>query len=486
MPGVRRTKIVATLGPASSDPEVIKRLIEAGVNVFRLNFSHGSREVHQKNVELIRAEAARLGGPVGILQDLQGPKIRTATFADGKIMLTEGQRFLLTCGDNSPGDASRVGVTYMGLYNDVKVGDALLLDDGRLALRVTGLRGETIETEVTLGGVLSNNKGINIPDADLSIPALTDKDMEDLLFGAELDVDWVAISFVRSRDDLLLARHYLARAGSRAKLMAKIEKPSAVARFDEILEEVDGIMVARGDLGVELPPERVPLIQKRLIRACVQAGKPVVTATQMLESMISSPTPTRAEASDVANAIYDGTDAIMLSAETAVGSYPVEAVKMMVRIARTVESDPSYQADMRGRYPEPDSTTADAVSLAACQMAHNVSAKMIVTFTSSGTTALRVAHNRPVAPIFALTPSERAYRQLSIVWGVIPAMSNEIYSTDEMVEAVNARLVEAARGFASVSPGDRYVITAGVPFGMRGTTNLIRVETVRGEKPVTP
>ncbi len=478
---VRRTKIVATLGPASSDPKVIKRLIEAGVNVFRLNFSHGSREMHQKNVEFIRAEAERLGNPVGILQDLQGPKIRTATFVEGKVMLTEGQSFLLTCGDNSPGDATRVGVTYTNLYTDVKVGDALLLDDGRLALRVTGLRGETIETEVTLGGVLSNNKGINIPDADLSIPAITDKDMEDLLFGAELEVDWVAISFVRSRDDLLLARHYLARAGSRAKLMAKIEKPSAVARFDEILEEVDGIMVARGDLGVELPPEQVPLIQKRLIRACTQAGKPVVTATQMLESMISSPTPTRAEASDVANAIYDGTDAIMLSAETAVGSYPIEAVKMMVRIARSVESDPNYQADMRERYPEPDSTTADAVSLAACQMAHFVSAKMIVTFTSTGTTAQRVAHNRPASPIFALTPSERAYRQLSIVWGVIPALSQEVYSTDEMVEVANAKLVEVMRQITDISVGDRYVITAGVPFGMRGTTNLIRIETVRSE-----
>ncbi len=482
MEALRRTKIVATLGPASSDPEVIKRLIEAGVNVFRLNFSHGSREMHQKNIELIRSEAKRSGMPVGVLQDLQGPKIRTATFAEGKVMLTEGQRFNLTCGDSSPGDATRVGVTYTNLYADVKVGDVLLLDDGRLALRVTGLRGETIETEVTLGGVLSNNKGINIPDADLSIPALTDKDMEDLLFGAELEVDWVAVSFVRSRDDLLLARHYLARAGSKAKLMAKIEKPSAVTRFDEILKEVDGIMVARGDLGVELPPEQVPLIQKRLIRACTEAGKPVVTATQMLESMISSPTPTRAEASDVANAIYDGTDAIMLSAETAVGSYPIEAVKMMVRIARSVESDTRYQANMRERYPQPDSSTADAVSLAACQMAHFLSAKMIVTFTSTGTTALRVAHNRPASPIFALTPSERAYRQLSIVWGVIPALSEEVYTTDEMVEVANTKIVEIMRRLTNVNVGDRYVITAGVPFGMRGTTNLIRVESVRSEK----
>jgi pyruvate kinase len=476
---VRRTKIVATLGPASSDPEVIKHLIQAGVNIFRLNFSHGSRDTHQQNISLIRQEAARLGLPIGVLQDLQGPKIRTTTFAEGKVTLTAGQRFNLTCDDTSPGDASRVGVTYPNLFADVKVGDTLLLDDGRLSLRVTSVRGETIETEVTLGGVLSNNKGINIPDADLSIPALTDKDVEDLLFGAELDVDWVAMSFVRSRDDLLLARHYLARAGSRAKLMAKIEKPSAVARFDEILAEVDGIMVARGDLGVELPPERVPIIQKRLIRACVEAGKPVVTATQMLESMISNPTPTRAEASDVANAIYDGTDAIMLSAETAVGSYPVEAVRMMNRIALSVEGDSSYQANLREHYPQPDSTTADAVSLAACQMAHFLSAKMIVTFTSSGATALRVAHNRPSAPILALTPSERAYRQLSLSWGILPVFSEEIHSTDEMVEVANAKIIDLMKRTAGLTVGDRYVITAGVPFGMRGSTNLIRVEVIR-------
>jgi len=476
---LRRTKIVATLGPASSDPKMIKKLIEAGVNVFRLNFSHGSREVHQKNIELIRQESARMGSPTGVLQDLQGPKIRTGTFAEGKVTLREGGRFDLTCGDPSPGDASRVGVTYPNLYQDVKIGDTLLLDDGRLALQVVGIKGETIETTVTLGGVLSNNKGINIPDADLSIPALTDKDVEDLLFGAELDVDWVAMSFVRSRDDLLLARHYLARAGSRAKLMAKIEKPSAVTRFPEILREVDGIMVARGDLGVEMPPERVPLIQKSLIRACVEAGKPVVTATQMLESMISSPTPTRAEASDVANAIYDGTDAVMLSAETAVGSYPVEAVRMMNRIAMSVEGDPRYQANMREHYPEPENTTADAVSLGAVQMAHTLSARMIVTFTSTGTTALRVAHNRPTAPVLALTPNERAYRQMSIVWGVIPALSEEIHSTDEMVEVANKQIIEMMKRAVGISVGDRYVITAGVPFGMRGTTNLIRVEAIR-------
>ena len=477
MARIRRTKIVATLGPASSSPEMIVQLIKAGVNVFRLNFSHGSQETHKNNIAIIREQSRLLDMPVAVLQDLQGPKIRTATFADGKVLLEPGASFALTCDDDSPGDIERVGVTYKNLYSDVKIGDILLLDDGRLSLKVSSLVGETINTTVVLGGVLSNNKGINIPDADLSIPALTDKDVEDLLFGAELDVDWLAMSFVRSRDDLLLARHYLARVGSRAKLMAKIEKPSAVERFEEILREVDGIMVARGDLGVELPPERVPLIQKRLIHSCVEAGKPVITATQMLESMIQNPTPTRAEASDVANAIYDGTDAVMLSAETAVGQYPIESVKMMSRIALSVEADLKYQEDMRQQSPKPEDTTADAVSLGACQMAYNLSAKMIVTFTSSGTTAQRVSRNRPNCPILAITPNERAYRQMGVAWGVIPRLSDEIHSTDEMVAHANRNIIACGQG--TVATGDRYVITAGVPFGMRGTTNLIRVERVK-------
>jgi pyruvate kinase len=472
----RRTKIVATLGPATDAPERIRELIEAGVNVFRLNFSHGTSDMHRTNAERIRAIADELGTNVGILQDLQGPKIRVGRFADDKVTLAAGDTFALTCHDDSPGDASRVGVTYTGLCHDVKAGDALLLDDGRLALRVLGVDGATVRTEVTLGGTLSNNKGINLPDADLSIPALTDKDVEDLKFGARIGVDWVAMSFVRSRDDLLLARHYLAREGSSAKLMAKIEKPGAVERFAEILREVDGIMVARGDLGVEMPPERVPQIQKKVIRACREAGKPVVTATQMLESMIGNPTPTRAEASDVANAIYDGTDAVMLSGETAVGAYPIEAVKMMDRIARTVEADEMYIADMREHAPAPEDTTADAVSLGVCNMAHTLRSQLIVTFTSSGATAIRVARNRPEAPILAITPSERAYHQLSIVWGVLPHLTDDISDTDEMVSTANQVIME--RGL--LEPGARFVITAGVPFGTRGTTNMIRVERFRG------
>jgi len=472
----RRTKIVATLGPASSSPERIRELMKAGVDVFRVNFSHGTADVHRTNVQRVREAADELGRTVGVLQDLQGPKIRVGKFADKRVTLTAGEPFALTCDDDSPGDATRVGVTYKGLCRDVKPGDTLLLDDGRLALNVTGIDRATVHTEVTLGGVLSDSKGINLPDADLSIPALTDKDVEDLKLGAEIGVDWVAMSFVRSRDDLLLARHYLAREGSSAKLMAKIEKPGAVERFPEILREVDGIMVARGDLGVEMPPERVPQIQKRLIRACLEAGKPVVTATQMLESMIHSPTPTRAEASDVANAIYDGTDAVMLSAETAIGDYPIEAVRMMDRIARTVEADERYIIDMHEHVPVPDDTTADAVSMGVSNMAHTLRAQLIVSFTSSGSTAVRVARNRPAAPILAITPSAVALRQLSLVWGVLPYLSDDIADTDEMVQVAT----DAIRDRGLLEPGGRFVITAGVPFGMRGTTNMIRVERFRG------
>lgn len=472
---LRCTKIVATVGPATASREMIEKLLKAGVNMFRLNFSHGTQEVHRDTVANIRAASEELGISVGILQDLQGPKIRVGRFADGEVVLVEGAPFSLTCGDDSPGDETRVGVTYQGLVNDVKVGDQLLLDDGRLELRVTGLVDETIVTEVVGGGVLSNSKGINIPGADLSIPALTDKDVLDLRFGAELDVDWLAMSFVRSRDDLLLARHYMARAGSKARLMAKIEKPGAVDRFDEILDEVDGVMVARGDLGVEMAPEKVPLIQKDLIRACMDAGKPVITATQMLESMVTNSTPTRAEASDVANAIYDGTDAIMLSAETAVGAHPLEAVKMMDRIARAVESDDDYRAKMRKDVPIGDASTPDAVALAAVEMAYNLGAKLIVTFTSSGTTALRVARNRPPTPVLAITPNPRALRQMMVVWGVVPQLSVDIHDTDEMVQVAS----DAIKELNLLQIDDRFVITAGVPFGMRGTTNLIRVERLR-------
>ncbi len=475
MKNYKRTKIVATLGPATSSPEVIANLITAGVDVFRLNFSHGSKEDHKNNVEYIRAESKRLGRQIGILQDLQGPKIRVMTFENGSIELIEGANFSLSCDDDSPGNEKRVGVSYKNLCNDLKVGDALLLDDGRLSLKVVGVSGSEVKTVVTLGGKLSDHKGINLPGAELSIPALTDKDIDDLMYGVELDVDWVAISFVRSRDDMLLARHYLSRAGSKAKLLAKIEKPEAVEHFEEILKSSDGIMVARGDLGVELEPELVPIIQKKLIALSIQAGKPVITATQMLESMITNPGPTRAEASDVANAIYDGTDAVMLSAETAIGEYPIRAVEMMTRIILTVEADSEYQRNMREHYPEALGSVSDAISRSACRLVDDLGANSIVTFTSSGNTAVNVSRNRPAAPILTITPYARVGRQLKLVWGVIPFLGKELTTTHQMVESA----AKALTTLNMAEEGSIFIITAGVPFGQRGTTNLIRVERLK-------
>ncbi|WP_457628026.1 pyruvate kinase [Oceanithermus sp.] len=472
----KRTKIVATIGPASRDPEVLAGMIQAGLNVVRLNFSHGRPDDHRKTVEMVRTAADRAGRAVAILQDLQGPKIRVGRFAEGKVKLEPGAHFVLAAADVE-GDAERVSVSYKGLPADVDPGQTLLLDDGRLRLRVERVdhaRGE-IHTVVEVGGELSDHKGINIPGADLSIPAMTDKDIEDLALGAELGVDWVAISFVRSRDDLLLARHYLNRLGHDAKLMAKIEKPGAVHRFEEILAEADGIMVARGDLGVEMPPEEVPIVQKRLIRRTRAAGKPVVTATQMLESMIHQPNPTRAEASDVANAIFDGTDAVMLSAETAVGAYPVESVAMMARVARAVEASPEYQNAQRILRPEPEHNTQDAIALAATNVAESLPAKVVVVFTASGSSLWRVARYRPSVPILALTPNERVRRQLVLASGVYTVLAPDPTSTDEMV----AEAVELVKAQGLAEPGDRIVITAGVPFGVRGSTNMVWVEQVK-------
>lgn len=468
----RATKIVATIGPASRSPEVLEKMIDAGMNVVRMNFSHGSKEDHRETYNMVRELAQRKGVAIGILQDLQGPKIRVARFKEGAVTLHAGDLFIITM-DDVEGDETRVGTTYKGLLGDVRPGMALLLDDGNMALRVEGVRGNEVHTTVVIGGILKNNKGINVPEADLAVPALSDKDVEDMEFGAELGVDWVALSFVRSRDDLLLARHYLARFGSKAKLMAKIEKPQAVDRFDDILKEVDGIMVARGDLGVEMRPEQVPTIQKRLIRLCREAGKPVITATQMLESMISLPRPTRAEASDVANAIYDGTDAVMLSAESAAGLYPVESVAMMDRIAREAESSEAYNL-MRANTMD-ISLPQDAIALSACNIGERLDAAAIVSFTKTGGAAVRVAKNRPKLAILALTPNEQTRCQLALSWGVVPMLSEDPRDTDDMVRIADTEL----RKSKLADEGDRYVITAGVPFGVQGTTNMVRVETLR-------
>ncbi|MFC6591951.1 pyruvate kinase [Deinococcus lacus] len=472
----RATKIVATIGPSSRNPETLTRMIDAGMNVARINFSHGDHADHRETVEMIRQLAAERGVAIGILQDLQGPKIRVGRFEEGAVTLVPGQAFTITM-DDVPGTVERVSSTYKGLAGDVYNGMTLLLDDGNMTLQVEEVRGNDILTRVVIGGVLKNNKGINVPEADLTVPALSDKDVVDLQFGAELGVDWVALSFVRSRDDLLLARHYLARAGSRAKLMAKIEKPQAVERFEDILSEVDGIMVARGDLGVEMRPEQVPTIQKRLIRLCREAGKPVITATQMLESMIALPRPTRAEASDVANAIYDGTDAVMLSAESAAGLYPVEAVAMMDRIAREAEASEHYKL-IQGQAM--DMTQAqDAIAYAACTIGVATGAAAVVAFTSSGGSAGRISKYRPSLPIVALTPREHVRNQLSLSWGLVPMLSEDPSDTDDMVRIANQELLKSGL----IDIGDRYIITAGVPFGVRGTTNMLRVEKLQEKFP---
>ncbi len=469
----KRTKIVATLGPASRSPEMIQALIEAGVDVFRLNFSHGMPDDHLQSVQMIREASSALGRTVAILQDLQGPKIRCGRFREGAVELQAGQKFIITA-EPVEGDETRVSTTYRGLPNDVEPGQVLLLDDGNIRLRVDEVRLNDIHTTVLIGGRLSNNKGINIPGADLSIPALTDKDIDDITLGAELDVDWVAISFVRSRDDLLLARHYLSRHNSRARLMAKIEKPSAVARFDEILEEADGIMVARGDLGVEMPLEEVPAVQKRIILKAVQAGKAVITATQMLESMIKNPSPTRAEASDVANAIFDGTDAIMLSAETAAGQYPVEAASFMSRVAKTIEATQEYKDRLNTLRPPANRTVQDAIARAVDDVVESTGAKAVVVFTATGSAARRVARTRPPVPILALTPNPHVRNQLALVSDVLPLLAYDPKDTDDRVEIALAKAKETGL----VEVGEYVVITAGVPFGVRGTTNMIRVERV--------
>jgi pyruvate kinase len=470
-----KTKIVATLGPASSSPKVIKQLIISGVNVFRLNFSHGSHEDHKINYDNIRNIAKKLGKIIGILLDLQGPKIRVGKFEKNHIKLTKDQLFILSCDADYLGNQNKVSISYKDLYKDVNAGDYLLFDDGKLKAQVVNVKGLEITTKVIVGGKLSNNKGINVPSAELSVAAMTQKDIEDLAFGASLGVDWVALSFVRKQEDLLLAKHYLSLHNSDAKLMAKIEKPTAVTNYDEILKVSDGIMVARGDLGVELSAEEVPMLQKKLIRKARQAGKPVITATQMLESMIDNPVPTRAEASDVANAIFDGTDAIMLSAETAAGDFPIESVTTMRTIANTVEKDEQYIARMKERQMHTEENTPDAVSFAACNLASDLQAKVMVCFSSSGATALRVARNRIQTSVIAISPNIKSCQQLTMSWGIHPILSADANNTSDMV-SISGAIIHNCQ---AAEVNDKYVITAGVPFGQSGTTNVIKVEKLQ-------
>jgi pyruvate kinase len=473
-PRSRKVRILATLGPASRSPEMIERLFRAGADAFRVNMSHGAQADHAQTIANIRALEKTLGRPTTILVDLQGPKLRVGTFADGMAMLKTGASFVLDR-DTAPGDANRVCLPHRELFIALEEGSRLLLDDGKLVLRVTSATHDRIETTVEVGGALSNNKGLNVPDVVVPLAALTEKDRSDLAFALDHDIDWVALSFVQRPEDVAEARRMIQ---GRAALLAKIEKPAALERLEPILELADAVMVARGDLGVELPPQDVPPMQKRIVECARRMGRPVVVATQMLESMIKSPTPTRAEVSDVATAIYDGADAVMLSAESAAGDWPEESVAMMNSIANAVERDPGYAARVHFTETRPDPTTADALAEAAGAIAKTVSAAAIICFTSSGSTARRVARERPSVPLLVLTPKLETARRLGILWGVHAVRTKDVVSFEDMI----AKSKRMALRHNMAKAGDRVIVMAGVPFGVPGSTNVLHVARIVGDE----
>ena len=465
----RNAKIIATLGPASSSAAMIHALVDAGADVFRLNFSHGSHDDHKTRFNIIRELEKQVGRPIGILLDLQGPKLRIGTFANGPVTLSAGDAFRLDL-STEPGDQRRAPLPHPEILSALKPGAELLLDDGKVRLQVQHCGPDFADTAVVTGGQLSDRKGVNVPGVVLPLSPLTEKDRRDLAFGLELGVDWIALSFVQGPADVAELRELV---GDRAGVLSKLEKPAAIEHLEGIVELSDAIMVARGDLGVELPPENVPSIQKRIVRTCRQAGKPVVVATQMLESMINAPTPTRAEASDVATAVYDGADAVMLSAETAAGQYPVQAVAIMDRIIARVEQDPHYRKVIDAEHPDPDpkATTADAICSALRSVGRILPIAATVTYTSSGFTSLRAARERPEAPILSLTPRLDTARRLVLVWGVHSVHSEEVQRIADVV--ADACRIAVQEGLAK--PGQPLAITAGMPLGTPGTTNLLRI-----------
>lgn len=473
-PRSRKVRILATLGPASSTDEMIRKLFLAGADAFRLNMSHGSQDDHAANVARIRALEKDFSRPTTILADLQGPKLRIGTFGSGPVTLRPGQRFVLDR-NRADGDETRVALPHAEIYAAIEAGNRLLLDDGKLVLRVESVAENEIVTKVEVGGPLSDRKGVNVPDVVLPMAALTDKDRRDLSFAIQAGVDWIALSFVQRPEDLAEARRLM---GGYGRLLAKIEKPAAITRLQEIVEMSDAVMVARGDLGVELPPEAVPPLQKQIVEAARRLGRPVVVATQMLESMIKAPTPTRAEVSDVANAVYDGADCVMLSAETAAGDWPEQAVAIMDRIAHSIEHDAGYMARLHFTKTLPDPTTADALAEASQSITATVSAKAIVCFTSSGSTVRRIARERPQAPILALTPRSDTARRMGFMWGVHAVRTKDIGSFEEMI----AKAKRMALRHDMVASGDKIVVLAGVPFGTPGSTNVIHVATIRGDE----
>ena len=473
---MRKTKIVCTLGPASESKEMVTKLIQAGMNVSRLNFSHGSYPEHKNKIDLIKEVRKELNKPVAILLDTKGPEIRIKQFAQGKINLEKGDDFVLTTEDVL-GDQSKVAVTYPNLANEVAAGNVILADDGLIQFNVVKVEGSDIHCKVENGGELGNNKSLNFPDINIQLPAITQKDIDDIIFGIGEDVDIVAASFVRKRDDVLSIKKVLEdNGGDHIQIISKIENREGVNNIDEILAVSDGIMVARGDLGVEISPEEVPLVQKEIIKKCNKAGKPVITATQMLDSMIRNPRPTRAEVTDVANAIFDGTDAIMLSGETAAGKYPLEAVSTMNRIALKTEESEEYKRLMTHKFTGEISVT-NVVSHSTCATAEQLKASAIITVTSSGHTARMASKFRPTSPIIAITDDERVQRRLAVVWGVHCVVTEFFEDTDVLFDGT----LQIAVQEGLLERGDLVVISAGVPLGVKGTTNLMKVQTIGSE-----
>jgi pyruvate kinase len=466
-----RTKIVATIGPVSSSREVLKEMVQAGMHVARLNFSHGSYEDHARMVELLRSVEKEIGTPITLLQDLQGPKIRVGQLPEGCILLAEGETVSLIPEDGFDGQIGTIPIDYPHLAQDARVGEQVLLDDGLFELKVQEVRETEVRCHVVEGGLLKSRKGVNFPGLNLRLPSVTEKDERDLEFGLKQGIDWVSLSFVRRAEDILILKDLLARKGyADVPVIAKIEKPQAIDNLEAIIAIADGIMVARGDLGVEMSPERVPMLQKRIIRLCNLRGIPVITATQMLDSMIRNPRPTRAEASDVANAILDGTDAIMLSGESAVGEYPVKAVQMLARIAEDVEKEAQFPDT-----PPPDNDETHALSDALLVIDNILPLRLIVTFTNSGYTSMLASRERPSAPVVALTPSVKVYHRLNLVWGVIPLLIEEQVETfEDLIAQANAML--RLHGLAQA--GDKVLIFAGIPTRRQKGTNFLKIHTL--------
>lgn len=471
----KKTKIVATIGPASRDRDILRQLILSGANVFRLNFSHGSHADHQQTIEMVRSLNDELGTNVCLLQDLQGPKIRVGQVKDGAVPIKPGQQLIITI-DEIEGTSERVSTVYQGIINDVKPGDMILVDDGNIELKTIKVVGHDVYTEVVHGELLKSRKGINLPNSNVSAPSMTEKDIEDLEFGFKFDIEWVALSFVRSAEDIRDIKQRIAKAGVRTKVVAKIEKPEAIANIDEIIEETDALMVARGDLGVEVPSEMVPIYQKRLVRKCNRLAKPVIIATQMLESMTENPRPTRAETNDVANAVLDGADALMLSAESASGKFPVESVTRMAQTIAAIEADSKTIYNKFGEEDEFSSTRLnDLMVRSACRLSDSVAARAIVGMTKSGYTGFRLSMHRPHAKIYIFTNDTYILRQMNLVWGITGFYYDNFESIDDTFEQIESVL----KSEGLLEKGDVFINTSSMPLHWQGHTNMVRIDQVK-------